>query len=103
MVINVATKSELENLNKQWNRGVIATKLSMKKAQLVNSKDMQIVSQIDDVIKITNDVTLVPFQTIKVKSVTKTPNHYKHVNVTIDDLLNEQCCKDIAVDIKSKF
>ena len=27
MVINSATKSELENLNKQWNRCVIATKL----------------------------------------------------------------------------
>ena len=31
MVINLATKSELENLNKQWDRGVIATKLAMKR------------------------------------------------------------------------
>ena len=62
MVINLATKSELENLNKQWNRGVIATKLAMKKFQLVNSKDMQIVSLIDDVVKISEVVTLTPLE-----------------------------------------
>ena len=38
MVINLATKTELENLNKQWNRCLIATKLAMKKAQLVNNR-----------------------------------------------------------------
>ena len=77
----------------------------MKRAQLVNSKDMQIVSQIDDVVKITKDVTLAPFGTIKVKGFTKVPNHYKGVNVTIDDLPNEQHCKDIAVvhQIQIKF
>ena len=36
MVINLATKTELENLNKQWNRSLTATKLVMIKAQLVN-------------------------------------------------------------------
>ena len=32
MAINVATTMELKNLNKQWNRSLIATKLAMKKA-----------------------------------------------------------------------
>ena len=32
-----------------------------------------------------------------VKGVIKAPNHNKHVNVTIDDLPDEQCCKDVAV------
>ena len=97
MVINLATKAGLENLNKQWNRCAISTKLAMKEAQLINSKDAQIVSQIDNVVKITKDVTLVLFGTIKGKGVTKIPNHYKCVNVTIDDLLNEQCCRDMAM------
>ena len=69
----------------------------MKKAQLVSSKDAQIVSQIDDVVKITKDVTLAPFGIIKGKGTTKPPNNYKHVNVTIDNLLNGQHCKDVAV------
>ena len=97
MVIYLATKAKLENVHKQWNRGVIANKLAMKEAQLVNGKDTQIVSQIDNVVKITRDVTSVPFGSIKVKGVTKTLNHYKCVNVAIDDLLNEQHCKDVAV------
>ena len=45
----------------------------------------------------TKDATIAPFGTIKVKGVIKAPNHYKCVNVTIDDLSDEQCCKDIAV------
>ena len=59
MAINLATKTELENLNKQWNRSLIVTKLAMKKAQLVNQGDAQIVSQIDNV-KITKDTTMTP-------------------------------------------
>ena len=68
----------------------------MKKAQLVNQEDTQIVSQVDNVVKITKDMTIAPFETIKLKGVIKAPSHYKHINVTIDDLPDEQHCKDIA-------
>ena len=44
MAINLAIQTELENLNKQWNRSLIATKLAMKEAQLVNHEDAWIVS-----------------------------------------------------------
>ena len=97
MVIKLATKMELENLNKQWNRSLIATKLAMKEAQLVNQEDAQIVSQIDSVVKITKDTTMTPFETIKVKGVIRAPKHYKCINVMIDDLPEGQHCKDIAV------
>ena len=73
------------------------TKLAMKKAQLVDQKDAQIVSQIDNVVKITKDTTMTPFETIKVKGVIKAPRHYKCFTVVIDDLLDEQHCKDVAV------
>ena len=36
IAINLATKTELENLNKQWNRSLIVTMLAVKEAQLVN-------------------------------------------------------------------
>ena len=39
MAIKIATKKELENLNKQWKRSLIATKLTMKTAQLVSPED----------------------------------------------------------------
>ena len=38
MAIKLATKKELENLNKQWKRSLIVTKLTMKEAQLVNQE-----------------------------------------------------------------
>ena len=43
MTIKLGMKKELENLNKQWKRSLIATKLTMKEAQLVSSEDTQIV------------------------------------------------------------
>ena len=64
---------------------------------MVNQEDAQIVSQIDNVVKITKDITMTPFETIKVKGVIKAPRHYKRINVTIDDLPDEQHCKDVAV------
>ena len=90
MAINVATKMELENLNKQWNRSLIVIMLAMKEAQLVNQEDAQIVSQIDNVVKVTKDATMTPFETIKVKGVIKAPRHYKHINVTIGDSLDSK-------------
>ena len=42
MAIKLATKKELENLNKQWKRSLVVTKLTMKEAQLVGINDEQI-------------------------------------------------------------
>ena len=97
MVIKLATKKELESLNKQWKSSLIATKLTMKKAQIVNQEDAQIVSKIDSIVKIARDTTIVSFGTAEVKGAIKAPNHYKCVDVMIDDLPENQHCKDIAV------
>ena len=97
MAIKLGTKKELESLNKQWKRSLIATNLTMKEAQLVNQEDAQIVSQIDSIVKTARDTTITPFGTIKIKGVIRAPNHYKHVNVVIGDLTDNQHCKDIAI------
>ena len=97
MVIKLATKKELENLNKQWKRSLIRTKLTMKEVQLVNQEDAQIVSQVDSIVKTTRDITITPFGTTEVKAVIKAPNHYKCVNVVIDYLPENQHCKDVVV------
>ena len=54
-------------------------------------------SKIDCVVKIARDTTVAPFETAEVRSVIKTPNHYKHINVVIDDHSENQHCKDIAI------
>ena len=58
----------------------------MKEAWLMNQEDTQIVSKIYSIVKIARDMTIIPFGTIEVKGVIKAPNHYKCVNVVIDDL-----------------
>ena len=97
MAVKLATKKELEDLNKQWKRSLRLTKLTMKEAQLVNQEDAQIVSKIDSIVKIARDTTIIPFGTTEVKGVIKAPNHHKHVNVVIDDLPENQHCKDIVI------
>ena len=97
MAIKLATMKELGNLNKQWKRSLIATKLTMKEAQIVNQEDAQIVSKIDSIVKLSRNTTIIPFGATEVKGVIKTPNHYKCVNVVIDDLPENQCCKDMVI------
>ena len=97
MVIKLAKKKVLENLNKQWKRSLVATKLTMKEAQIVNQEDVQMVSKIDNIVKIARDTTVIPFDTTEVKGVIKAPNHYQCVNIVIEDLPENQCCKDIVL------
>ena len=67
MAIKLATKEELRNLNKQWQRSLVATKLTMKEAQVLDIEEAQIVSQLDSNVKLVRDTTLGPFETIKMK------------------------------------
>ena len=98
MAIRLATEKELKNLNKQWQRSLVATKLTMKEAQIVNIEEAQIVSKLDSDVKLIKDMTIGPFETVEAKGVLKkTPNHYKRVNVVVDDLAEGQCCRDIAI------
>ena len=78
-------------------RSLVATKLTMKEAQIVGVNDKQIISKIDNILKLARDTTISPFGTFEVKGIIKTPNHYKHVNVVVDNLLKKQCYKHITI------
>ena len=98
MAIKLATEKELKNFNKQWQRSLVPTKLSMKEVQILNIEEAQIVSKLDSGVKLVKDMTIGPFETVEAKRVLKkTPNHYKRVNVVVDDLGEGQHCRDIAV------
>ena len=43
MAIKLATKEELRNLNKQWQRSLVATKLTMMEVQVLDVEEAQIV------------------------------------------------------------
>ena len=98
MAIRLTTEKELKNLNKQWQRSLVATKLTMKEVQILNVEEAQIVSKLDSDMKLVKDTTIGPFETVEAKGVLKkTPNHYKRVNAVADDLREGQCCGDIAI------
>ena len=98
MAIRLATEKELKNLDKQWHRSLVATKLTMKEVQIVNIEEAQIVSKLDSDVKLIKDMTIGPFETIEAKGVLKkTPNYYRRVNVVVDDLIEGQHCRDIAI------
>ena len=61
MVIKLATKKELENFNKQRKRSLVATKLTLKEAQIVGVNDEQMTSKIDNILKLAKDTTIYPF------------------------------------------
>ena len=98
MAIKLATKKELETLNKQWQRSLIATKLGMKGAQVMDVEEAQIVSQLDSNVNLARDVIVGSFETVDMKGILrKNPNHYKRINVVVDNLKGKGSSKDIAV------
>ena len=98
LAIKLGTKKELETLNKQWQRSLIATRLSMKGAQVMDVEEAQIVSQLDSNVKLTRDIIVGPFETVETKGILrKTPNHYKRMNVVVDNLKGKGSSKDIVV------
>ena len=64
----------------------------MKGAQLVGVNGEQVLSKL----KLTQDTTINPFETLEVKGIVKTPNHYKCVNVVVDNLPEKKHCRDIT-------
>ena len=97
MAIKLATEEELRNLNKQWQRSLVATKLTMKEVQVLDI-EAQIVSRLDSNVKLVRDTTLGPFETIKMKGILrKIPNHYKRMSVVVNDLRERRPYKDISV------
>ena len=71
MAIKLATEKELKSLHKQWQRSLVATKLTMKEVQILNIKQAQIVSKLDSNVKLVKDRTIGPFETVEAKGILK--------------------------------
>ena len=55
-------------------------------------------SKLDSDVKLVKDMTVGPFETVEAKGILrKAPNHYERINVVVNDLRENQYCKDIAV------
>ena len=62
IAIRLATEKELETLNKQWQRSLVATKLTMKEAQVLDVEEAKIISQLDSNVKLIRDTIVVLLQ-----------------------------------------
>ena len=69
MAIKLAMEEELKTLNKQWQRSLVAIKLTMKDGQVLNTEEAQIVSKLDSDVKLNKDMTLGPFGTVEAKGI----------------------------------
>ena len=70
----------------------------MKEAQVLNVEETQIISRLNSNVKLVRDSIVGPFETVETKGILrKSPNHYKRVNVVVDNLGERRSYKDIAV------
>ena len=64
----------------------------------MNVEEAQIVAQLDSSVKLIRDIIVGPFETVEMKGILqKMPNHYKRMNVVVDDLHRKGSSKDIVV------
>ena len=73
----------------------VSDQIDYERSMVSEKEEAQIVSKIDGIVKIARDTSIIPLGTAEVKGVIKAPNHSKCINVVIDDLPENQHCKDI--------
>ena len=79
LLIKLATQEELGKLSHCWERGAVITGTAMCQMQLANM--VPFIDQINNDVKLTKNVTIKPFETIKTMGNSKVPNHEKCINV----------------------
>ena len=82
LLIKLATQEELGKLYHCWKRDAVMTGIAMHQMQLANKEPL--INQINNDVKLTKNVTIIPFETIKTIGISKVLNHEKHINVIIE-------------------
>ena len=87
MMLDKATREELESLSRAWDRGFVNRWIQAKQLQLENESQL---SNIKGTIRLTRNVKLKPGQTQKVKSRSNHPLNGKRVNVILEPTEDEE-------------
>ena len=75
-IISQATPDELTSLNKAWDRARICSYIGGRAVKVQECTDFTL-DQVKGSLKLTKDVTLQPFESVKVRGITKVRNHQK--------------------------
>ena len=84
MILESATKEELDKLSKQWKCGVVNQKVISQQMKINND----VIKHVEGGVKLGRNITIGPLETLKTKGVMKLPYDEKRINVSIGELKN---------------
>ena len=87
MIIEQATKDELDQLGTAWGRGKVNRHIQARRVQLENSTQLD---KITGKVRLTKNMKLKPNQSLKVKARSSNPLNTKRVNVIIEPTDDEE-------------
>ena len=87
MIIELATKDELNQLRTAWGRGKVNRQIKARRVQLKNSKQLD---KVTGKVQLTKKIKLKPNQTLKVKARSSNPLNTMQVNVIIEPTDDEE-------------
>ena len=98
MVLDVVTKEDLENIGRKWQRGDLGRKIAMKQNVLPTEEVPFDLNKVGGSVKITKDVVIKPFHTVRLSAQSKVRHHHKNVHILTDDIVeNEQELPNLEV------
>ena len=92
-IITQATPDEITSLSKAWDRARICSYIGGRAVKLQECTDFTL-DQVKGSLKLTKDVTLQPFETVKVRGTTKVRNHQKQVHIIVEP--KETQCRTVS-------
>ena len=98
MVLDLATKEELDNIGQKWQRGGLGRKIAMKQNVLPTQDIPFDLDSVAGSVRITKNVIIKPFHTVRMSAQSKVRHHHKNVHIITEDKdNNERELPDIAV------
>ena len=82
-MITQVTPEEVSSMGKAWDRARISSYIRGRAVKLQEGTDLCL-DQVKGNIKLTKDVIIQPFETIKVQGITKVRNHQKQVHIMVE-------------------
>ena len=98
MILDTATKEELENMGRKWQRGSLGRKITLKQNVITKEDTPFELKKVGGEVKITKNVEIKPFHTVRLSAKSKVRHHHKNVHIITEDKEgNNQELPNIAV------
>ena len=93
MVLDVATKEQLENIGRKFQRGSLGQRITMKQNVLPTEEVPFDLDTVNGWVKITEQVVIKLFHTVRMSAQSKVRHHYKNVHIMMKDRgrMNKNC------------